>query len=95
MGCQSVLLKGVNDSPEIMRNLWQALLNIRVKPYYLHHADPVKGTDHLRTTIACGLSIMQTIRPQISGMAMPQYVIDLPEGGGKIPVPPNGITGYE
>jgi lysine 2,3-aminomutase len=95
MGCQSVLLKGVNDSPEIMRNLWQALLIIRVKPYYLHHADPVKGTDHLRTTIACGLAIMQTIRSQISGMAMPQYVIDLPEGGGKIPVPPNGITGYE
>ena len=95
MGCQSVLLKGVNDSPETMQNLWQALLKIRVKPYYLHHADPVKGTTHLRTTIACGLSIMQTVRSQISGMGIPQYVVDLPEGGGKIPVPPAGISGYK
>ena len=95
MGCQSVLLKGVNDSPETMQNLWQALLKIRVKPYYLHHADPVKGTAHLRTSIACGLSIMQNIRSKVSGMAIPQYVIDLPGGRGKIPVPPTGIPGYK
>ena len=94
-GCQSVLLKGVNDSPETMQNLWLALLKIRVKPYYLHHADPVKGTAHLRTPIACGLSIMRTVRSQLSGMAIPQYVIDLPGGGGKIPIPPSGIPGYK
>ena len=95
LGCQSVLLKGVNDSPDTMQNLLQALLKIRVKPYYLHHADPVKGTAHLRTTVDCGLAIIQAVRSRISGMAIPQYVIDLPGSGGKIPVPPTGIPGYE
>ena len=95
LGCQTVLLKGVNDSVETMQNLLQALLKIRVKPYYLHHADPVKGTAHLRTTVACGLTIMQAMRSRVSGLAVPQYVIDLPGGGGKIPVPSTGIPGYE
>ncbi len=90
LGCQTVLLKGVNDTPDTMQRLLQTLLKIRVKPYYLHHADPVKGTAHLRTTVACGLAIMQAVRSQVSGMAIPQYVIDLPGGGGKIQVPPTG-----
>ena len=90
LGCQTVLLKGVNDTSDTMRRLLQTLLKIRVKPYYLHHADPVKGSAHLRTTVACGLAIMQAVRSQVSGTAIPQYVIDLPGGGGKIPVPPTG-----
>ena len=94
LGCQTVLLKGVNDSAETMKSLLQGLLKIRVKPYYLHHADPVKGTAHLRTTVACGLAIMQAVKTQVSGLAVPQYVIDLPGGGGKIPVPPTGCPGY-
>jgi lysine 2,3-aminomutase len=94
LGCQTVLLKGVNDSAETMKSLLQGLLRIRVKPYYLHHADPVKGTAHLRTTVACGLAIMQAVKTQVSGLAVPQYVIDLPGGGGKIPVPPTGCPGY-
>ncbi len=95
LGCQTVLLKGVNDSVETMQNLLRALLKIRVKPYYLHHADPVKGTAHLRTTVDCGLAIMQTLKSRISGLAIPRYVIDLPGGGGKIPVPPTGVPGSE
>jgi lysine 2,3-aminomutase len=95
LGCQTVLLKGVNDSVETMQNLLRALLKIRVKPYYLHHSDPVKGTAHLRTTVDCGLAIMQTLKSQISGLAIPRYVIDLPGGGGKIPVPPTGVPGSE
>ncbi len=94
LGCQTVLLKGVNDSAETMKSLLQGLLKIRVKPYYLHHADPVKGTAHLRTTVDCGLAIMQAVKTQVSGLAVPQYVIDLPGGGGKIPVPPTGCPGY-
>jgi lysine 2,3-aminomutase len=94
LGCQTVLLKGINDSAETMQNQLRALLKIRVKPYYLHHADPVKGTAHLRTTVACGLAIMQAVRSRVSGMAIPRYVIDLP-GGGKIPVLPTGYQGYE
>ena len=95
LGCHTVQLKDVNDSAKTMRRLLRALLMIRVKPYYLHHADPVKGTAHLRTTVACGLAIMQAMRSRVSGMAVPQYVIELPGGGGRIPVLPTGVPGHE
>ncbi len=91
LGSQTVLLKGINDNPLIMKNLMQKLLKIRVKPYYIHHADPVRGTRHFRTTIKTGLKIMKAMRGYISGMGLPHYMIDLPGGGGKIPLLPEYI----
>lgn len=91
LGCQTVLLKGVNDNPLIMRDLFRKLLRIRVKPYYLHHADPVKGTSHFRTSLKTGLKIMKTLRGNISGMGMPYYVVDLPGGKGKVPLLPDDV----
>ncbi len=91
LGCQTVLLKGVNDDPATMSQLMRRLLQIRVKPYYLHHADLVQGTAHFRTTIARGLEIMAALRGFMSGMGVPQYMIDLPQGGGKIPLIPQYI----
>jgi len=91
LGCQTVLLKGVNDDPDVMMRLMRRLLKIRVRPYYLHHADPVKGTGHFRTTIKKGLEIMRHLRGILSGMGVPQYMIDLPKGGGKIPLLPEYV----
>ena len=88
LGCQTVLLKGINDNPLIMHQLMKKLVTMRVKPYYIHHADPVKGTGHFRTSIETGLSIMRSLRGNISGMCVPQYVIDLPGGAGKVPLLP-------
>lgn len=95
LGCQTVVLKGVNDSAVTMQHLLRSLLKVRVKPYYLHHADPVKGTSHLRTSFACGRSIMKTLRANMSGLAVPQYAFGLPRGGGKVPVPSTGFPEYE
>jgi lysine 2,3-aminomutase len=66
-----------------------------VKPYYLHHPDLVKGTGHFRTDIACGLDIMARLRGRLSGMGIPHYMIDLPGGGGKVPLVPDFIAGEE
>jgi lysine 2,3-aminomutase len=89
LGSQTVLLKGVNDDADVMTNLMRNLVKIRVKPYYLHHGDPVSGTGHFRTTIAKGKEIMRALYAAIPGEAIPQYVIDLPGGGGKVPLDPN------
>ncbi|MEE8432127.1 MAG: KamA family radical SAM protein [Candidatus Desulfatibia sp.] len=86
LGCQTVLLKGVNDDPGVMKSLMQKLLTIRVKPYYLHHPDLVRGTQHFQTTPDVGLSIMGALRGHTSGLCFPHYVVDLPGGGGKIPL---------
>ena len=83
---QSVLLKGVNDSPDIMRSLLYKLQKISVRPYYLFHCEPVKGCGHFRTDIKSGLTIMEQLRGQCSGLALPQYVADLPGRAGKVPV---------
>lgn len=91
LGCQTVLLKGVNDNPEVMTDLMRKLLKIRVQPYYLHHADPVKGTAHFRTSLQTGLSVMKSLRKHISGFSLPSYMIDLPGGGGKIPLSPKPV----
>ena len=91
LGSQTVLLKGVNDRPYIMRKLMQELLQIRVRPYYIYQCDPVKGTQHFRTPVAVGINIMEKMRGHTSGYAVPTYVIDGPGGGGKIPVGPNYI----
>ncbi len=89
MGNQTVLLRGVNDDPATMRRLMQKLLTIRVKPYYLYQADLVQGTEHFRTTVEEGLSVMEGLRGHTSGLAVPAYVIDAPGGGGKIPLLPD------
>ena len=89
LGCQTVLLKGVNDTPEVMIDLMRALLRIRVKPYYLHHPDAVAGTAHFRLPLERGLDIIKAMRGHISGMAIPHYVIDLPGGHGKTPMTPD------
>ena len=91
VGCQTVLLKGVNDNVETMRELMKKLISIRVKPYYLFQADLTKSTKYFRTTVAKGKEIMKGLRGHISGLAIPQYVIDSPGGGGKIPILPDYV----
>lgn len=95
LGSQTVLLKGINDKPYIMKRLMQELLTMRVRPYYIYQCDPVRGTSHFRTTIATGLNIMEKLRGHTSGYAVPTYVVDAPGGGGKIPVAPNYIVSSE
>jgi lysine 2,3-aminomutase len=91
LGNQTVLLKGINDDVLTMRKLMQKLLTVRVRPYYIYQADYVKGTDHFRTTVEKGLEIYQGLRGWTSGLAVPQYVIDAPGGGGKIPLIPEYV----
>jgi lysine 2,3-aminomutase len=83
---QSVLLKGVNDSSEVMRNLHYSLQKISVRPYYLFHCEPVKGCGHFRTDIQSGLQLMENLWQECSGLSLPQYVVDLPGSTGKIPL---------
>ncbi|MGA2821181.1 MAG: lysine 2,3-aminomutase [Anaerolineales bacterium] len=89
LGNQSVLLAGVNDCPHIQRELVQDLVRIRVRPYYLYQCDEVEGAGHFRTPVAKGIEIMEALRGHTSGFAIPQFVIDGPGGGGKIPLMPN------
>lgn len=91
VGCQTVLLKGVNDDPEVMKELMKGLLAMRVRPYYIYQADLTKGANHFRTPIEVGLEIMDKLRGHISGLAVPQFVIDAPGGGGKIPLLPEYV----
>lgn len=88
---QAVLMKGVNDNAEVLMELFQKLLKIRVKPYYLFMADETKGASHFRTSIQTGLDIMNKLRGYTSGLAIPHFVIDAPGGGGKIPLIPNYV----
>jgi lysine 2,3-aminomutase len=87
----SVLLRGVNDSLQTMRELMRALLRIKVRPYYIFHCDPVIGAGHLRTSVWQGMEIMEGLRGHMSGLGVPTYVIDSPHGGGKIPIMPNYV----
>ena len=86
---QAVLLKGVNDDAETIRALGTALLRIRVKPYYLLHADPARGATHFRTGVDAGLGIMAALRGHTSGIAVPTFALDLPQGGGKVVLEPD------
>ncbi len=86
---QSVLLRGVNDETETLGALMRTLVECRIKPYYLHHADLAPGTAHLRTTIAEGQALMQALRGRYSGLCQPAYVLDIPDGHGKSPIGPN------
>ena len=88
LGCQTVLLKGVNDDPGTMTALLRGLLGMRVRPYYLFQADMSRGTDHLRTPLRRGLEIMAAISGKLSGMAVPAFAVDLPGGGGKVRLGP-------
>ncbi len=83
---QTVLLKGVNDSAEVLEELFLGLVKIKVKPHYLFHADPVEGSYHFRTGVRKGLEIMKELRPRLSSLGTPIFAIDLPEGGGKVPL---------
>jgi lysine 2,3-aminomutase len=85
---QTVLLKGVNDTPEALEALLRGLVEARVKPYYLHHADLAPGTGHFRTSIAEGQRLVRALRGRISGLCQPTYVLDIPGGAGKVPIGP-------
>jgi lysine 2,3-aminomutase len=89
LGNQTVLLAGVNDSIDVMRELMTGLLGIRVRPYYIHQMDLVRGTAHFRTPVSKGLEIVRGLRGHISGLAVPHYVIDLPGGKGKVAILPD------
>jgi len=89
LGNQTVLLKGVNDDVDTMRALMMKLLSIRVRPYYIHQLDLVRGTAHFRTSVKKGLEIVRGLRGHVSGMAVPHYVIDLPGGKGKVALLPD------
>ncbi len=91
LGSQTVLLKDVNDQAETLGELFQGLLTLRVRPYYLLQMDLTRSTSHFRSPLSTGLNILKKLRNHISGLAMPQYVIDLPEGRGKIPLLPHCV----
>jgi lysine 2,3-aminomutase len=91
LGCQTVLLKGVNDDPKVMMKLMHELLKARVRPYYIYMADQVAGGEHFRTTVQKGLEIIQALRGWTSGLAVPHFVIDAPGGGGKVPLLPEYV----
>jgi len=91
LGNQSVLLKGINDDIETMKSLIHRLLMMKVKPYYLYQCDLVPGSSHLRTPVAKGIEIIKGLRGSTTGYAIPQFVIDAPGGGGKIPLNPNYV----
>jgi len=94
LGCQTVLLKGINDTPEVMVRLMQRLLMARVRPYYIYMADQVAGAEHFRTTVETGLMIMKALRGWTSGLANPHFVIDAPGGGGKVPLLPEYVESF-
>jgi lysine 2,3-aminomutase len=89
---QTVLLKGINDDAKSCETLFRALVEIRIKPYYLHHGDLATGTRHFRTTIGAGQQVMRELRGRVSGLCQPLYVVDIPGGHGKVPIGPNYLT---
>ena len=91
LGNQSVLLRHVNDDPAVMKLHVQKLLRCRVRPYYIYQCDLIAGSAHLRTSVRQGLEVMEKLRGHTTGYAVPQYVIDAPGGGGKVPINPNYI----
>ncbi|MBN9090647.1 MAG: lysine-2,3-aminomutase-like protein [Reyranella sp.] len=91
---QTVLLAGINDTVDTLDQLMRALVTARVKPYYLHHPDLVRGTGHFRVSIARGQELMRALRGRLSGLAQPTYVLDVPGGHGKVPIGPGYLAGY-
>ena len=92
LGNQSVLLRGVNDCPQVMEELVRGLVRRRVRPYYLFQCDLVRGVEHFRTPMARGIEIMEYLRGRVSGLAIPMFMVDAPQGGGKIPVLPTYVV---
>ncbi len=92
---QTVLIAGVNDNTETLGALMRALVECRIKPYYLHHGDLARGTSHLRTDIATGQDLVKELRGRVSGLCQPTYVLDIPGGFGKSPVGPNYVDAVE
>ena len=92
LGNQSVLLRGINDDPQTMEVLCRQLVRIRVRPYYLFQCDLVRGVEHFRTPISRGIEIMEYLRGRLSGLAIPTFVVDTPQGGGKIPILPSYVV---
>jgi lysine 2,3-aminomutase len=86
---QTVLLRGVNDDAGTLAALFRGLVELGVRPYYLHHADLAPGTAHFRTSIAEGQALMRALRGRVSGLALPTYVLDIPGGFGKVPIGPD------
>ena len=95
LGSQTVLLAGVNDKVDTMKQLMHGLLRFRVKPYYLYQCDPILGSAHFRTPVEKGIEIIYGLRGHTTGYAVPAYVIDAPGGGGKIPIYPSSIVGRD
>jgi len=95
LGNQAVLLKGINNTPDIMKKLNQELLKIRVRPYYIFHAKNVKGTRHFVPRIQDGIEIMEQLRGHTSGLAVPTYIINAPKGGGKTPISPQYLVSLD
>lgn len=95
LGSQTVLLKGVNDNVETMKDLVHGLLQMRVRPYYLYQCDPISGSSHFRTPVSKGIEIIHGLRGYTTGYAVPNYVIDAPGGGGKIPLQPQYVVGRD
>ncbi len=95
LGSQTVLLKGVNDDLDTMKRLMHGLLKIRVKPYYLYQCDPISGSAHFRTPVSKGVELIRGLRGHTTGYAVPTFVVDAPAGGGKIPIGPDYVAGYE
>jgi lysine 2,3-aminomutase len=89
---QTVLLRGVNDDVDTLEALMRALVEARIKPYYLHHADLAPGTGHFRTSIGEGQALMRALRGRLSGIAQPTYVLDIPGGHGKVPIGPTYVS---
>jgi lysine 2,3-aminomutase len=92
VGNQSVLLKGINDDPGTMESLLRGLLRMRVRPYYLFQCDLVPGVEHFRTPLSQGIEIMESLRGRLGGIGIPTFVVDMPHGGGKVPVLPNYVV---
>ena len=95
VGCQTVLLRGVNDDVQVMKELMRGLLSMRVRPYYLFQADLARGTSHFWTPLDTGMNIIAQMQGHISGLGIPRFMIDLPGGGGKIPMTPRYIHGIK
>jgi lysine 2,3-aminomutase len=89
---QTVLLRGVNDDAAVLEALFRGLVAMRVKPYYLHHADLARGTAHFRTGIGAGQRLVRSLRGRISGLCQPTYVLDIPGGYGKVPITPSAVS---
>lgn len=95
LGSQTVLLRGINDDAEVLKQLFHGLLRLRVRPYYLYQCDPIRGSAHFRTPVEKGLALIAALRGHTTGYAVPTFVVDAPGGGGKIALLPDPVVGRD